>query len=62
LTLEQIANPNVLPEEVVNDLLNLPACSPAVIAVATAQQQAVFRVALYSVVQALMQIGPVMAE
>jgi len=62
LSIEHIANPNVLPEEVVNDLLNLPACSPVVIAVTTAQQQAVFRVALHSVVQALMQIGPVMAE
>lgn len=62
LSLEQVANPYIAPEKLVEDLLNLPAASAALHAVAAADQEAVFRVALHSVVQALMQIGPVMAE
>ena len=62
LTLEQIANPYIAPEKLVEDLLTLPASSSALQAVAAAHQETVFRVALHSVVQALMQIGPVMAE
>ncbi len=62
LTLEQIANPYTQPETVVDDLLKLPACTNAQDRVIEADQMAVYRVALYSVVQGLMQVGPVMGE
>jgi hypothetical protein len=54
LTLEQIGNPITPPESIVEDLLKRQT--------ARSTQEAVYRVALYSVVQGLMQIGPVMAE
>src|SRR5579862_3532178 len=62
LSLEQIANPNTPPERIVEDLLQIPSGSGPLKQVAQANQEAVYRVALYSVVQGLMQIGPVMAE
>jgi energy-coupling factor transporter ATP-binding protein EcfA2 len=62
LTLEQVANPYVVPEKLVDDILSLPAASAALQAVTAAEQETVFRVGLHSVVQALMQIGPVMSE
>lgn len=56
---EDIANPNVTPESVVEDLLpNLPC--PA--SVEEAGRDAVYRVALHSIVQVLMLVAPVMAE
>jgi hypothetical protein len=62
LSLERIANPYTAPETVVEDLLKMPACSVALDEARRTGHEAVYRVALYSVVQALMQIGPVMAE
>ena len=62
VTLDQVANPYTAPEKIVEELLELPSCSMALAQVTKAGQEAVFRVALYSVVQALMQIGPVMSE
>jgi hypothetical protein len=59
LKLEDIANPNIPPEIVVDELLpKLPCPSD----VRNAGRQAVYRLALYSIVQALKLVGPVMAE
>jgi hypothetical protein len=62
LTVEQVSNQYVAPEGVVELLLAAPAAAEALRAVLKGGQETVFRVALYSVVQALMQIGPVIAE
>jgi len=62
LSLEQVSSPYVAPERLVEDLLGGPNAAGALQAVQSAGQETVFRVGLYSVVQALMQIGPVMAE
>jgi hypothetical protein len=59
LQLDNIANPNVSPEHVVQDFLNKLPCPDSL---ATAGSGAVYRVALHSVVQVLMLVGPVMAE
>jgi len=59
LTLDDIANPNVTPEGVVDRLL---ADLPCPTMVRQAGHDAVYRVALHSVVQVLMFVGPVMAE
>jgi NACalpha-BTF3-like transcription factor len=58
LALGNISNSNVTTEEIVENLLNLLPCPK------TVQQthDAVYRLALYTVVQVLMQVGPVMAE
>ncbi|MBH8563708.1 NACHT domain-containing protein [Nostoc sp. CENA67] len=58
LELEDIANPNVTTEEVVENILSRLPCPQ------TVQQTygPVYRLALYTVVQVLMQVGPVMAE
>jgi hypothetical protein len=62
LSLERIANPYTAPETIVEELLRLPACSLALDEAGKSGHATVYRVALHSVVQALMQIGPVMAE
>lgn len=59
LKLDDIANPNVTPEAVVNALLSELPCPHAI---QQAGHKAVYRVALHSVVQVLMLVGPVMAE
>lgn len=59
IQLEDIANPNVAPEELADDLL---ADSPCPQEVQETKQDAVYRVALHSVVQVLMLVGPVVAE
>ena len=59
LTLEDIANPNVTPEAVAEDLLKKFPCPQTV---QCTGHDAVYGVALHSVVQVLMQVGPVMAE
>jgi NACHT domain len=58
LALENISNSNVTTEEIVETLLNHLPCPE------TVQQthDAVYRLALHTVVQVLMQVGPVMAE
>lgn len=57
LKLDDIANPNVTPEAIVNDLLaKLPCPLPQ------ADYAAIYRVALHLVVQVLMLVGPVMSE
>ncbi|MBC6435571.1 hypothetical protein FM036_39875 [Nostoc sp. HG1] len=58
LELEDIANPNVTTEEIVENVLSRLPCPQ------TVQQThgAVYRLALYTVVQVLMLVGPVMAE
>ena len=58
LELENIANPNVTTEEIVENVLSRLPCPQ------TVQQThgAVYRLALYTVVQVLMLVGPVMAE
>ena len=58
LELENIANPNVTTEEVVESLLNRLPCPQAV----QQTHATVYRLALYTVVQVLMLVGPVMAE
>lgn len=60
LKLADISNPNVTPEAIVEDLLARSLPIPA--AVQQAKQDSVFRVALHSIVQVLMLVGPVMAE
>jgi hypothetical protein len=62
LSLERIANPYTPPETIVEELLRMPACSLALEEAGKTGHATVYRVALHSVVQALMQIGPVMAE
>ena len=59
LELEAIANPNVSPETVVERLLIELPCPGNV---ERAEQEAIYRVALHSLVQVLMLVGPVMAE
>jgi hypothetical protein len=59
LKLDDIANPNVTPEEVADALLPELPC-PQVIQ--QAGHAAIHRLALHSVVQVLMLVGPVMAE
>jgi len=59
LKFETIANPNIAPESVVEDLLTKMPCTKAI---RQARQDAVYRVALHSVVQVLMLVGRVMAE
>ncbi|MBN3899556.1 MAG: NACHT domain-containing protein [Nostoc sp. NOS(2021)] len=58
LELENIANPNVTTEEIVENVLSRLPCPQ------TVQQTygPVYRLALYTVVQVLMLVGPVMAE
>ncbi|MHC5827418.1 MAG: hypothetical protein ACYT04_68945, partial [Nostoc sp.] len=58
LELEKIANPNVTTEEIVENVLSRLPCPQ------TVQQThgAVYRLALYTVVQVLMLVGPVIAE
>jgi hypothetical protein len=60
LTLEQISNPNVTPEAVVKELLEESLSIPE--AVRKQEQESVYRVALHTVVQVLMLVGPVMRE
>lgn len=59
LALEQIANPNLAPESVVEDLLTRMPCPQAL---RQTRQDAVYRVALHSVVQTLMLVGRVMGQ
>lgn len=60
ISLEDIANPNRTPEAVVEDLLRrLPACPESL---RQTGQDAIYRVALHTVVQVLMLLGPVMVE
>ncbi len=59
LDLERVGNPNVTPEEVAAQLLEELPCSTGL---AEAGHGAVYRVALHSVVQVAMLVGPVMAE
>jgi len=59
ITLENIANPNVTPEEVVEGVLPELPCPEAV---QQAEHDAIYRVALHSIIQVLMLVGPVMAE
>ena len=57
--LDDVSNPNITPESIVEDLLpELPLPE----AVKRTEQEAVYRVALHSIVQVLMFVGPVMAE
>jgi hypothetical protein len=58
LALEDIANSNVTTEEIVENLLGRLPCPQTV----QPTHDAVYRLALYTVVQVLMQVGPVMAE
>ena len=60
LKLADISNPNVTPEAVVENLLVRSLPIPE--AVQQVGQESVFRVALHSIVQVLMLVGPVMAE
>lgn len=60
LTLDHISNPNVTPESVVNDLLQQSLSIPNVIT--QQDHESVYRVALHSIVQVLMLVGPVMRE
>ncbi|KJV06820.1 NACHT N-terminal Helical domain 1-containing protein [Methylocucumis oryzae] len=58
LDLERIANPNISPEALVSELLQEQPPSD----LSPELQQALFRVALHSIVQVLTLVGPVMAE
>jgi NACHT domain len=58
LSLSGISNPNVTTEEVVEGLLESLPCPQTV----HQTSEAVYRLALYTVAQVLMQVGPVMAE
>src|SRR5262245_2855741 len=60
LKLTDISVSNVTPEGIAEDLLAQSLSIPE--AVQQAKQESVFRVALHSVVQVLMLVGPVMAE
>ncbi len=57
--LDDIANPNVTPEELVDSVI---ADLPCPESVRHAGQDAVYRVALHTILQVLMLVGPVMAE
>jgi len=59
LKLDDIAKPNETPESMVESLLMKIPCPPCV---QTSGDGAVYRIALHSIVQVLMQVGPVMAE
>ena len=59
LRLDDISNPHFTPEAVVEDLLGRLSCPSAV---RQARQEAIYRVALHTVVQVLMLAGPLMAE
>ncbi|MBI2952141.1 hypothetical protein HYY27_08605, partial [bacterium] len=59
LKLDDIANPNVAPETIVNNLLTDLPCPGTI---SQTNQDAVYRVALHSIVQVLTMVGPVMAE
>ena len=58
LQLENVSNPNVTTEEIVEDLLSRLPCPHPV----QKTHDAIYRLALYTVVQVLMLVGPVMAE
>ncbi|NEP59466.1 MAG: hypothetical protein F6K31_21045, partial [Symploca sp. SIO2G7] len=58
LSLENISNSNLTTERIVEELLNSLPCPQAV----QQTHDAVYRLALYTIVQVLMQVGPVMAE
>ncbi|MBD2235012.1 NACHT domain-containing protein [Phormidium tenue] len=58
LQLEKVSNANVTAEEIVEDLLNHLPCPQAV----QPPYNAIYRLALYTIVQVLTQVGPVMAE
>jgi NACHT domain len=58
LFLDNIANPNVATEEIVENLLDHLPCPQAI----QKRHIPIYRLALYTVVQVLMQVGPVMAE
>ncbi|MEE8501453.1 MAG: NACHT domain-containing protein, partial [Kiloniellales bacterium] len=59
IALDDIANPNVTPEELVDSVI---ADLPCPDSVGRAGHDAVYRVALHTILQVLMLIGPVMAE
>ena len=59
LKIEQIANANLAPESLVTEILPKAPC-PA--SITSSNKDALYRVALHSVVQVLMQIAPVMVE
>ncbi|MGB0563486.1 MAG: NACHT domain-containing protein, partial [Spirulinaceae cyanobacterium] len=58
LPLEKISNANVTAEEIVEDLLSDLPCPQTV----QPPYDAIYRLALYTIVQVLTQVGPVMAE
>jgi len=58
LQLEKVSNANVTAEEIVEDLLNHLPCPQTV----QPPDDAIYRLALYTIVQVLSQVGPVMAE
>jgi len=60
LKLSDISNPNVTPESLVEELLTGKLVCPE--AISKAGGGALYRVALHSVMQVLMLVGPVMAE
>ena len=62
LSLSEVANPYVAAENIVERLIQEPSCACGLPAVKDAGKEAVYRLAFHSVVQSLMQIGPVMAE
>ena len=59
ITIADIANPNVLPETLVEELLLKVPCPHIA---RQAGHEAIYRLALFSTVQVLMLVGPVMAE
>ena len=59
LKLEDVANPNVAPESFAGKLLESMPCPDSVRA---AGQDAIYRHSLYSMIQVLIRVGPVMAE
>ena len=58
LQLEKVSNANVTAEEIVEDLLNSLPCPQTV----KPPYDAIYRLSLYTIVQVLTQVGPVMAE
>jgi hypothetical protein len=58
LQLDKVSNANVAAEEIVEDLLNHLPCPQAV----QPPYDAIYRLALYTIVQVLTQVGPVMSE
>lgn len=56
---EDVANPNRTPEALAEELSNKLPCPSRV---RSEKREAVYRIALYSIIQGLMQVGPVMAE